>query len=130
MNQDLNKLKKLRDHIVGLEMKINLIEGDLIAVESDLVFLEAMEQNLNENLKILKSDGIIALASEYKKIKIEMKTVEKNLRFYREIQEKLRRDLAKYEKTKIECLEEFDVLKKEYEDRQVVIPFDSSKRKR
>lgn len=130
MNQELNKLKKLRDHIVGLEMKINLIETDLTAVESDLIFLEAMEQNLEENLKILKSNGIIAIASEYKKIKIEMRTVMKNLRFYRDIQEKLRRDLAKFEKQKIECLAEFDTLRADYEGRQVVIPFDASKRKK
>ena len=40
MNQDLAKLKRLRDHIIGVEMHLSGLEGDMLLIERDIVFLE------------------------------------------------------------------------------------------
>lgn len=130
MNQDLKDLKKIRDHIVGLEMKLDLIKGDLRAVEGDLIFLESMEINLTENMRILKQDGIVTKASEYKKIQIELDTVNKNLVFYRDVKEQLLRDLVRYEKITLDAWADYELKKQKYESRQVVLQFDPSKRKK
>jgi hypothetical protein len=111
-------------------MKLTVIESDLKAVEGDLVFLESMKLNMEENIKILKKDGIVTVAAEYKKIMAEMSTLNKNLNFYINVKSKLLRDQSKYEKLKDDSMNEFERLSKEDEKQQVVVQFDPSKRKK
>ncbi|HBI01202.1 MAG TPA: hypothetical protein DDY18_06215 [Flavobacterium sp.] len=129
MSQD-KKLKQLKDHIVGLVMKLTVIESDLKAVEGDLVFLESMKLNMEENIKILKKDGIVTIAAEYKKIMAEKATLDKNLTFYINVKNKLLRDQSKYEKLKDDSMNEFERLSKNEENQQVIVQFDPSKRKK
>lgn len=130
MSQGPNKLKELKDHIVGLVMKLTLIESDLKAVDSDLSFLETVRENMEENIKILKKDGIVAVAAEYRKILSEMKVLNGNIDFYTNVKAKLLRDQKKWEKLRDDSMNEYERLSKQGDGDQVVIQFDPSKRKK
>jgi hypothetical protein len=130
MNQDLLKLKHLRDKVIGIEMQLSLTETDLIAVERDLDYLENLFHVLLENVTILKTDGIIAVASEYKKATLELKTVRENLSFYNKLHEKLTRDFDKFKKMYGETFEEFESLRKDIDSRKIILIFDPAKRKK
>ncbi len=130
MNQDLHRLKQLRDHIVGVEMHLTMIQADLGAIDRDIKFLEDLAIVLKENIEVLKSDKIIAVASEYKKSIEELKTVNKNLSYYFSMRFKLNKDFDKYSKIRDESIADFDALKKELDGRKVILLFDPSKRKK
>lgn len=127
--QDVNRLKQLRDQIVGIEMNISLIQADLIAVNGDIEFLENHATVLKENITILKSDNIIAVASEYKQVVIELKAVEENLVHYYNIRSQLHSKHAQHMRLKDISIIEFEDLKQQLDNRKVVLLFDPSKRK-
>ena len=130
MNPDLLKLKHLKDKIIGAEMQLDLIEFDLLAVERDIEFLENMLYALLENMMILKTNGIIAIASEYKKISQELKSVRDNITFYNKMHLKLLAELDKYKKIKSDSMRKHDILQKTIDNKQTVLPFDLTKRKK
>lgn len=130
MSQDLRRLKQLRERALGARMQLDLIESDLIAVAADINFLNKLLDMLSENIVILKSEGIIALASEYKKITQELKTAKENLSFYRRLQGKLSAELEKYKRIYETSLKDYDDLKNDLDSRVVVVKFDPSKRKK
>lgn len=130
MNQDLQRLKQLRDHIVGVEMHLTMIQADLGAIDRDIQFLEDLALVLRENIEVLKSDKIIAVASEYKKAVDELKTVNKNLSYYMSMKFKLNKDFDKYSRIRDNSIADFDALKKEIDGRKVILLFDPSKRKK
>lgn len=130
MKKDLLKLKQLRDHLVGLEMNLSMIERDLQAVEKDIAFLNNLQTVLVENLTILKSDKIIAIASEYKRSDEELKKVRENLSFYSNMKIKLQKDFDKYEKARVKYFEEYTALQQVINRRKVILLFDPSKRKK
>lgn len=113
-----------------MEVHIALIESDIMAVEKDLTFLDDIYQNLLENWNILKSDGIIVIASEYKRISRELKSVEKNIAFYNHLHSTLLGNFDKYRKKREEALKEYEEYKKIVESTQKVINFDISRRKK
>lgn len=130
MNQDLSQLKKLRDQIIGIEMHISTIQSDLSAVDRDIQYLEDLELVLIENVYILKSTGIIAIITEYKRSVQELATVGKNLEHYRKLKIKFTRDSEKHGKMRDDAIFEFEILKKQLGGRKVILLFDPSKRKK
>jgi chromosome segregation ATPase len=130
MRQELLKLKRLRDKVIGIEMQLSLTDTDLLAVERDIEYLESLLAVLNENVEILKSDGIVAVASEYKKIKEELKVVSDNLYVYTNLHHKLLKEFDRYKILYTETFKEYEDLKKEIEASQVVLDFDKAKRKK
>jgi ubiquinone/menaquinone biosynthesis C-methylase UbiE len=130
MKQELLKLKRLRDKVIGIEMQLSLTDTDLLAVERDIEYLESLLAVLNENVEILKSDGIVAVASEYKKIKEELKVVADNLYVYTNLHQKLLKEFDRYKILHQETFKEYEDLKKEIEASQAVLDFDKAKRKK
>ena len=129
MNQDLVRLKQLRDHIVGVEMHLTMLQTDLHAIERDIKFLEDLALVLRENIQVLKSDKIIAVASEYRKAVEELATVNKNLGYYTSMYSKLTKDFDKYMKIRDNSIFEYENLKRQVDSRKVILLFDPSKRK-
>lgn len=127
--QEINRLKQLRDQIVGIEMHLSLIQSDLIAIDGDIKFLEDLALVLTENIEVLKSDKIIAVASEYKRAVAELKTVNQNLKFYIQTKVQLVQTQARHEKIMNESLLEFEELKKHVDNRKIILLFDQTKRK-
>ena len=130
MNQDLVKLKKIRDHIVGLEMHLMTLQSDSMAVDRDVEYLTNLALVLKENIEVLKSDHIIAIASEYKKVIEEYKLVMKNLSYYALLSVKLARDYEAFTKKRDDSILEFETLKKNLDSQRKVLLFDPSKRKK
>ncbi len=130
MNQDLARLKKLRDQVVGIEMHISLVQHDLFAVDRDIQYLEDLALVLTENVQVLKSAGIIAMITEYKRSVQELKTVLVNLEHYRNLKIQLNRDFDKHVKLRDDTLFEFEIMKKMLDGRKVILLFDPSRRKK
>ena len=130
MNKELQRLKQLRDHIVGVEMHLNMIQTDLGAIDRDIKFLEDLALVLTENIEVLKSDKIIAVASEYRKVVEELRTVNKNLSYYISMKSKLTREFDRYTRIRDNSMEEFNELTKQIDSRKVILLFDPSKRKK
>ena len=129
MQKDLLKLKHLRDSIIGIEMQLSVIDRDLFAVKKDIAYLTDLEVVLVENIKILKSDKIIAIASEFKRSIEELKKVRENLSFYTGMKHKLEKKLEKFEKMKIIYLEDFSIMKNMLDSSKVILLFDPSRKK-
>jgi hypothetical protein len=128
--QEINRLKQLRDQIIGIEMHLDLVQNDLSAIDRDIEFLQDLALVLNENIEVLKTDGIIAVASEYKKAIEELKTVKTNLEYYFDMKNILTRDSVRHTKMREDSILEFEELKKKMDSRKVILLFDQSKRKK
>jgi hypothetical protein len=129
MQKDLLRLKHLRDSIIGIEMQLSMVDRDLFAVNKDIAYLSDLEGVLVENIKILKSDKIIAIASEFKRSIEELKKVRENLAFYSGMKIKLEKKAEKFEKMKIVYLEDFRVMKNLLDSSKVILLFDPSRKK-
>jgi len=130
MNKDLFKLKSLRDKVIGIEMQFTLIETDLSATARDISFFDDLLNGLKENIALLRKDGIVAIASEYKKVNEELKTARKNLSFYKNLHGKLQSELDMYKTMYDETLKEYKNLEKSINNEEIVLKFDPSKRKK
>lgn len=127
--QEINRLKQLKDQIVGIEMHLSLIQSDLISIDGDIKFLEDLALVLKENIEVLKSDKIIAVATEYKRAIAELKTVNINLDFYTRTKFELIQSKARHEKMKSDSLLEFEELRRHIDNRKIILLFDPTKRK-
>jgi chromosome segregation ATPase len=130
MDQSHAKLKTLRDNIVGIEMKINLLELRLTSLERDIEDVDSLAHMLAENIAILKMRGIVAIAIEYKKIIKEFNTANTNLSFLKDQYRKTLDAFDTFHDKKDEALKEYNELKDKIEEGQVVLAFDPSKRKK
>lgn len=130
MNQDLARLKKLRDQVVGIEMHISIVQADLLAIDRDIQYLDDLAVVLTENIQVLKSIGIIAMITEYKRSVQELKTVYENLEHYRNMKIQLNRDFDKHIKMRDSTLFDFEILKRQLDGRKVILLFDPSRRKK
>lgn len=130
MIQELTRLKNLRNKVIDIEIQLGMIESDLLAVEKDLLFLENMYYGLKENIETLRSEGIIVVASEYKKIIQEFITVKKNLAFYNNLHSTLLGKFDKYRDLRDVAMVEYEEYRKFFDSLDNLIPFDPSKRKK
>jgi len=68
-------LKKLDRVIRDSEIRIRTLQTQIGVIEKELLNVVALQQVLEENVKCLKTNKIIAVANEYKKVKEELKRV-------------------------------------------------------
>ena len=130
MKPSLKKVKHLRDTLVGLEMQIGTINQDLSIVAYNLTHLRKLENDLIFNIIFLKKDKIIAIASEYKKSKEELKSVQKSIRKYVNDEIRLSRALEEYTRKFNTCVEEYEFARKQLDSEKVILIFDPSKRRK
>lgn len=67
--QDLDKVDRA---IKDLQIKLGTAKVSLDAVQKEIDILEPVEKALDENVKILKKNKIIAIAEEFRKAKAEL----------------------------------------------------------
>ena len=130
MKEDLQKLKKIRDTVVGLEMQLNLIHSDMDVIMADLLHMYAIEAELTENINILKKDKIVAVVSEYKKSVYELGVVRKNIAQWRNKELLLSRRMEIKERAYKSNIEQFELLKKVLERQKVILLFDPNRKRR
>jgi hypothetical protein len=129
MKEDLQRLKQIRDAVVGIEMQLNLVESDLVEVSSSLDFLRKLESDLVFNIYILRRDGIVAVASEYKKSIEELKTTRHNIVAYTRKKRILNQKFDRYLRLFSDHQQEYSKLLRTLENTKVVLRFDQSKRR-
>ncbi len=130
MKEDLQKLKKIRDTIVGLEMQLNLIHGDMDVIMTDLIHMYAIEAELSENIVILKKDKIVTIASEYKKSVYELGMVQKKIAQWKNRELSLSRRMEVKERAYKSNVEQFESLKSILEKQKVILLFDPNRKRR
>lgn len=130
MNQELTKLKNLRNKVIDIEIQLGIIESDLLEAEKDLIFFENVYRLLKENLDTLKIDGIVVIADEYKKIAKEFISVKKKLKLCNDLHSNLLNKFDKYCDLREIAIDEYEKYKQFFESISSVIQFDPSKRKK
>jgi len=123
----LNKVKKLKDALLGLEMELDILEADLFELTVDLKHLNKIEESLIYNIDFLKKDGIIAVASEYKKSVEQLKTVRDKILKYQSLKNKVMNSMKQKIQSKDFYQEEFNKKYKELENNQILLVFRKKK---
>lgn len=130
MNQELIKLKNLRNKVIDIEIQLGMIESDLLEAEKDLIFFDSMYWILKENLDTLKIDGVVVIADEYKKIIKEFTAVKKKLKLCNDLHSTLLGKFDKYRDLREIAIIEYETYKKFFESTSSIIQFDPSRRKK
>jgi len=78
MNQKIIK-ETTAGAILATEMEINILEGDLEAIENDLDFLNGYRGNLIYNHIFLKRDKVVTSMFEYKRTSKEITQVDRKI---------------------------------------------------
>lgn len=68
-------LEKLESEINDVSARIESVKHHIRKIEADIALLKNLEHQFRQNLSILKSDGTIAVASEYRKSKDDLAVV-------------------------------------------------------
>jgi hypothetical protein len=130
MREELKKLKRLRDTLVGLEMELSVLEQDLTAIRTDLNYLYKLQDDLEENIRILKKEKVIAMAEQYKKSIDELEKTKKLIRDRINIEIRTRRRFQTVERRYKTYNKDYKQLYKQVQNHKVVLLFDPSKRKK
>lgn len=129
MREDLAELKILQDRVIGLELEISIIAKDIEILEKDIYYLKIAQYTLKENLRVLKSEKVIAMVNQYKKSIEELDYVSSKIMVY---SNKLKNKVKQFNKLTLQkssALIEFNQVSKIIENRRVVLLFDQSKRR-
>lgn len=68
-------LKKLDRTIKDAEIRIRTLQASIDAIDKELLNTVALKKTLEENVKCLKTNKVIAIATEYKKVKEELRRI-------------------------------------------------------
>lgn len=68
-------LKKLDRVVKDAEIRIRTLQTSIEAIEKELLNIIALKKTLEDNVACLKTNKVIAVATEYKKAKEELKRV-------------------------------------------------------
>ena len=130
MTNDLSKLKKIKDTIIGLEMQLSLSDRDLSIVSSDLDYLLKKEEDLLFNIWFLKKKKVVVAIAEYFRSTVELEATKGSISRYRNkksstvsLVNKLNRSLEIYR-------EDLKAQEKILENRKTILLFDQSKRRK
>jgi len=130
MKRDLQRLKIAEKTIIEIEMRLNLIEGDLIVINSDLDYLNKIKEDLEYNIDLLKKEKIIAIASQYRRSINELAVVNTNIHNYENMKKALALRMGMVLKQHKEVKELHDNLKRALSDRKVILLFDPKRKKK
>lgn len=129
MRDDLVKLKRLQDTVIGLELELDMTEKEILVLSSDIGYMEIARDTLIENLKILKKEKIIAMVSQYKKSINDLNYITNKIR-------KFKKKLFELEQHYDKNLRHYNIYKKDYlehkklvENQKVILYFDKSKKR-
>lgn len=87
---NLADIEKLQSSLKKVEDRLDKIRSGLFGVEKDIDLLSTKASQLERNIQYLKKNKIIALASEYKKVRHELNSVKQRLEVLRQDRENFR----------------------------------------
>lgn len=130
MREDLRKLKEIKNEMIGCELQLAMLEQDLYFINHDYQVLKDLERDLIYNIEFLKKEDVVAVASEFKKSKRELKFVRNKLRVldikYKENLKEMSEIQTMLVELRAEYLSQLDFCS----NYQSVIPFDLDRRKK
>ena len=124
----LNKVKKLKDALLGLEMELDILESDLFELTVDLKHLHKAKEGLMYNIDFLKKDGIVAVASEYKKSVEQLKIISGKILKYQALKSKVMSNMKEKIKSKDFHQKSFEEAYKELENDPILLVFKKRKK--
>ena len=104
----LEELTRLDRLIKDAELRLNTYKIQIEAIQKEIDFLEKLEIQLQGNINYLKENKIVALATEYKKAKEDLKKTKVRLGF-------LKSDRLTNEKARKDVIETLEKSKKAYD---------------
>ncbi len=119
----LDKVKKLKNTLLGLEMELDILEADLFELTADLNHLIKAEESLVYNICFLKKDGIVVVASEYKKSVSELKTVRSKILKYQSLKSKVLNSMKYKIQSRNFYKDQFNMTYKQLEDDPIILVF-------
>ena len=130
MKKDLQILKVAEKAIIEIEMRLNMVESDLIVINNDLDYLRKIKEDLEYNIDLLKKEKVIAIASQYKRSIDELSVVNTNIYNYESMKKVLALKMGNLLKQHEEHREFHDNLKKTLSNRKVILLFDPQRKKK
>lgn len=79
----LAEIDRLQKAIKEMQDRMYHVRAGMEAIEREIDYLSTQEIQLNHNVRYLKKDKVVALASEYGKIKAEIAKIKNRLSFIR-----------------------------------------------
>jgi len=124
MKDLLVRVKKFKDTLIAIEMDINVIEMDLNSISKDMVTLTSIKEELEYNIDFLKKEGVIAVASEYKKSLVQLDKVNKKIFKFKTLKNILTGNLSDKEKSHKYYFKEYEKAHRLVENERVIISMD------
>lgn len=127
MKKKLKRLKFLKDTLVAIELEFAHAEKEISDINKELQILEAFKKELRYNIEFLKSDGIVAVASEYKKSIEQIHKVESKVMKLSDLKIKLKNQIISKTDTYSSYFDEYEKLYRDIESEQVILVFNKGK---
>ena len=108
MDRYTDELNKASHALVEAQSRVLSINAAVLAVEKDLAILKAVEANLLENIRVMKSRLPIVLANEFRKALKDLDTCKSRMAF-------LRIDLDNNCRIQRNTIAEYDKIKTKYD---------------
>lgn len=123
MKKQVERIKELKVILLGLEMDRDLLEQDLNDLNTDIDNFKIYKEKLEENIKVLKRKKIITIASEFKRIKEQIVTIENRLTKHAIVRDSVLKMLSRKRLDYNKHKEELDHLQQELNRPPIVLPF-------
>ena len=130
MKESLRKIKKIREILISLTNNVSSIERELDILHKDLKYLRGLRVTVENNIRFLKKDKIIALVNGYREAIDQLNKVDNNINYYESMVEKASNNLNKYKVEFDKNMEEYDILLEIERREKVVLLFDPSKKRK
>jgi len=128
-NKDLKNIKNLQEIIYIIENNLAILDNNIILVNTVLDGCYDKKAKLENNLRFLKKDKVITIASEYKKISQKLDKVNKTIMVYEQSKEDYIRSNKQEKTTYNKIMGELKKQKDLIKNKKIVLFFDQKKRK-
>lgn len=116
-------MNNLRGELLGIEMELSVIEADITEVEHQLMYLEAMQNDLIYNLELLRRPEIVAAINAYNQSIVQLKEVQSRILHYRSLRLKLNGKMDKYEKMQYQAYDDLESIYSQLEKEKTILIF-------
>jgi hypothetical protein len=104
----MSNYRDITGTILGIEMELNLLEEELEALSIKNSYLIDIKERYDHNKNFLKLDGVIVSIMEYRRINIELNSVNLNIK-------SIKTTISKLEKRMLDRLQLLDNYNLKYE---------------
>jgi hypothetical protein len=126
-NKKSERVEEIKGIILGLELKLGLLEDDLITVIANLKQLNTMKEDLIYNINLHRGDTVITVMKEYKRSIDELKLVRGELSNHEKLRVTLKTQINSKSKRHDYYMDEYDKAYSDLENESVILLFNKAK---